>query len=146
MNRNLVLFLILMFIAIPVMAQADNTSCPELLKDENDLDKVYNLSKFVFIARISPRNEINPLIYNFKRYDPVLKGNVPERGFVTFSDKCAPPINDAIYLFLLNSLDEKIEGYNALFFALPDGGPGYRWIADWVETKMSKQATTEMGD
>ena len=139
MYRYLITVFLLIVIFIPAGGRAGETACPELLKNERDLDKVYDLSKLVFIARISPRNEINPRIYNFKRFDPVLKGDVPEQGFITFSESCAPKIKDSIYLFMLNGLDEKIEGYNAIFFALPDGGPGFRWIADWIESKLHNQ-------
>ena len=140
MIRNLFSILLLTMIAFQCAAQAKGNSCPELLKDEGDLNRVYDQSKLVFIARISPRNSINPRIYNFKRYDPVLKGKVPEQGFVTFAGNCLPRTNDAIYLFMLNRLDEKIQGYNAIFFSLPDGGPGFRWIADWITTKLPKPA------
>lgn len=143
MARYLILVLMFFMAGIPAMGRAEETSCPELLKNESDLDEVYNLSKLVFIARISPRSEINPRIYNFKRFDPVLKGNVPEQGFVTFSEGCLPQTEDSVYLFMLNSLDEKIEGYNAIFFSLPDGGPGFRWIADWITTKLPAPADPE---
>ena len=143
MNRYLILICLLIYSAVPFAVQAQEDACPQLLKNETDLDKVYDLSKLVFIARISPRNAINPHIFNFQRYEPVLKGDVPEQGFLTFADRCMPQVNDSIYLFMLNSLDEKVEGYNAIFFALPDGGPGFTWIADWIESKMQRQATTD---
>ena len=145
MPKYLITALLLIVVAIPAVTQAQAPSCPELLRNESDLDKVYNMSKLVFIARIRPRNKINPHIYNFNRYEPVLKGKVPEQGFITFADNCAPRTDDTIYLFMLNRLDEKIGGYNAVFFSLPDGGPGFRWIADWIATKIPKQKATEEG-
>lgn len=145
MIRNFFSILLLALIAFPCAAQFNGSACPELLQNEGDLNKVYDQSKLVFIARITPRNNINPRIYNFKRYDPVLKGKVPEKGFVTFARNCLPRTNDAIYLFMLNSLDEKIQGFNAIFFSLPNGGPGFRWIADWIETKLPKKAAGAAG-
>lgn len=139
MIRNLFTLLLFMFIAIHGTVQAQENTCKELLQNEGDLDKVYDVSKLVFVARIQPRNSINPQIYNFKRYDPVLKGKVPEQGFVTFAKGCKPRAEDSVYLFMLNRIDEEIQGYNAIFLSLPDGGPGYRWIADWIATKMPKQ-------
>jgi len=143
MIRFLILIYLMLLVVTPAVIQAQEDICPQLLKSEKDLDKVYDLSKLVFIARISPRNAINPHIFDFKRYDPVLKGDVPEQGFLTFADRCMPQVNDSIYLFMLNRLDEKIEGFNAIFFALPDGGPGFTWIADWIESKIPRQATTD---
>ena len=141
MSRNLfTLLLLTSLIAIHGAAQAQDDTCKELLQNEGDLDKVYNVSKLVFVARIQPRNSINPQIYNFKTYDPVLKGKVPEQGFVTFAKNCKPRAEESVYLFMLNELDEKIAGYNAIFLSLPAGGPGYRWIADWLATKMPDKA------
>ena len=145
MIRYIFSILLLTLITFQCTAQVKSNSCPELLKNEGDLNRVYDQSKLVFIARITPRNAINPHIYDFKRYDPVLKGKVPEQGFVTFADDCLPRTNDAIYLFMLNRLDEKIQGFNAIFFSLPDGGPGFRWIADWIETKLPKKAPGAAG-
>lgn len=140
MIRNFFTLFLFAFITIYGTVQAQEDTCKELLQNESDLDKVYNVSKLVFVARIQPRNSINPQIYNFKRYDPVLKGKVPEQGFVTFANGCKPRADDSVYLFMLNSLDEKIAGYNAVFLSLPDGGPGYRWIADWITTKLPDRA------
>lgn len=118
----------------PVIAQEN--PCPELLKDEKDLDYVYEQSELVFIAQISPRGGVNDAIYNYKAFDPVLQGQVEPNGFITFDDACRPRDDEAIYLFFLEDIKEKIAGYNAAFFSLPNGGPGYTWIADWIESKI----------
>lgn len=141
MMRNLFTLSLLTFLVVvhgDVLAQ-ENT-CKELLENEADLNKVYDVSKLVFVARIQPRNSINPQIYNFKTYDPVLKGDVPEHGFVTFAQGCKPRAEDSVYLFMLNRLDEEIQGFNAVFLSLPDGGPGYRWVADWIATRIPDKA------
>lgn len=143
MSGYLIKFYLLAIFAIPVQVLSQDNHCPELLKNEHDLDMVYNLSSLVFIARINPRNKINQQIFNFHRFDPVLKGDVPKDGFITFSASCYPRVEDSIYLFMLNSLDEKVAGFNAIFFSLPDDGPGFRWIADWVEAKVAGQLTAD---
>ena len=119
-------------------AETEDITCRELLKNESDLDKVYELSEMVFIAEINPRGGVNNQIYDYRVFDPILKGNVPESGILTFADGCAPLTRQAIYLFFLDSMNEKIAGFNAIFFTLPGGGPGYSWIADWVEAKVSE--------
>ena len=128
--------LIAMALVDPLPAQ--DAECPVLLKDERDLDRLYQDSELVFIASIEPRNSLNTQIYNFHLFEPVLKGDVPKSGHVTFARHCQPLTDRAIYLFLLNSLEEEIEGYNAIFFSLPDEGPGFTWIADWVEDRISR--------
>lgn len=140
MKRLLANIILTGMLLLSLQVQGQDNYCIELLKDEDDLDLVYEQSELVFIARISPRNNLNTQIFNFRRFDPVLKGNVPEEGFITFADNCYPKTEDAIYLFMLNSLDERIEGFNAIFFSLPDGGPGYTWIADWVEMRIDRKA------
>lgn len=138
MVGNILKIFTLLVIFVPLSVPAQENSCPELLKNESDLDRVYDLSNLVFIARIRPRNSINPQIFNYQRFDPVIKGDLPEQGFVTFADSCYPKAEDSIYLFMLDSLDEKVEGYNAVFFSLPDGGPGFTWIAEWIEAKINE--------
>ena len=120
-----------------VHADENKDPCRELLKDESDLDKVYELSDMVFIAEITPRPGINPQIYNYRVYKPVLKGQVPEQGFITFAGACKPRASRAVYVFFLDSLKEKIQGFNSVFMSLPDG-PGYTWIADWIDGKIGK--------
>jgi len=124
-------------------AQESNITCRELLKNESDLDKVYDLSDMVFIAEIDPREGVNQQIYNYRVFEPVLKGVIPQEGIVTFAHGCEPRTRTAIYIFFLDSLKEKIAGFNAIFFSLPDGGPGYTWIADWVEEKIGGNMKSE---
>jgi len=112
-----------------------------LLQNESDLDKVYELSKLVFVAQISPRPGVNRQIYNYRIFPPVLKGKVPEQGFITFKEECKPMAQNAIYVFFLVSMKEKIQGFNAIFMSLPDG-PGYSWIADWIEGKTAGNKKT----
>ena len=116
---------------------ANEEFCPRLLKNESDLDKVYELSELVFIGHISPRSGPNEQIYNFELLEPTIKGEVASEGFVTFRDTCSPLANDSIYLFLLYSMKEEIDGANAVLLSLSREGPGYSWIADWVEGKIS---------
>ena len=125
-------------------AETNDMTCRELLKNESDLEKVYEVSEMVFIAEIDPRVGVNQQIYNYRVFDPILKGAVPGKGVITFADGCAPRARTAIYLFFLDSLREKIAGFNAIFFSLPDGGPGYTWIADWVEEKIGENQKTEV--
>ena len=141
--RSYLIKFLLAGLLLPFQIQAQHDRCPELLKNESDLNRVFELSQMVFIARIKPRNNLNRQIFDFERYEPVLKGDVPVQGFVTFAEGCYPRAEDAIYMFLLNSVDEKIEGFNAVFFSLPDGGPGFNWIADWVELKMKSGARSQ---
>ena len=139
MYRRLLLCLWFGLVAAPFThAEGDKDPCRELLQDESDLNNVYELSNMVFIAEITPRPGINPQIYNFHAYKPFLKGDVPEQGFITFADGCKPRAGKAIYVFFLDSLKEKIQGFNSIFMSLPDG-PGYTWIADWVEGKTSEK-------
>ena len=138
MYRSLLLILWFGLVAAPgAHADGNRGSCRELLQNEADLDKVFNLSKLVFVAQITPRPGINKQIYNYRIFPPELKGKVPEQGFITFEDGCKPLAQDAIYVFFLVSLKEKIQGFNSIFMSLPNGGPGYTWIADWIEGKTS---------
>lgn len=140
MYRSFAFFFLILVISFPVAyADAAKDPCRELLKDESDLDKVYELSDMVFIAEITPRPGINRQIYNYRVYNPVLKGQVPERGFITFAGSCSPRASRAVYVFFLDSLQEKVQGFNSIFMSLPDG-PGYTWIADWVEGKTNQES------
>ena len=137
MYRCLLFSLLVVVITVPIVyADVNNGPCRVLLQNESDLDKVYELSKLVFVAQISPRPGVNRQIYNYRIFPPVLKGDVPERGFLTFREECKPLAQNAIYVFFLVSMKEKIQGFNAIFMSLPDG-PGYSWIADWVEGKIA---------
>ena len=138
MNRLLLICLLLP--GLVVTAKAQDAVCPKLLKNEADLNKVFDASNLVFIAQIEPRNSLNQHIYNFHRLVPVLKGDVPESGHLTYSDQCEPMSENGIYLFMLNRLDERIEGFNAILVTLPDGGPGFRWVAEWIETKVTSDS------
>ena len=136
MYRSLLLILWFGLITAPgAYAGGNRGSCRELLQNESDLDKVFELSKLVFVAQISPRPGINKQIYNYRVFPPELKGKVPEQGFITYEDGCKPLAQDAIYVFFLVSLKEKIQGFNSIFMSLPNGGPGYGWIAEWLEGK-----------
>ena len=144
MYRYLLLSLWIGLITVPfAIAEVNKDPCRELLQNESDLDKVYELSKLVFIAELTPRPGINPQIYNYRVYEPALKGKVPERGFITFADGCKPMARHSIYVLFLVSLKEKIQGFNASFLSLPDGGPGYTWIADWVDEKIPGSRKSE---
>jgi hypothetical protein len=137
-NHFAALIFILMYILCyinPVIAQEN--LCPELLKNEKDLHLVYEQSSLVFIAQITPRKGPNDAIYNYTTFDPILRGEVEPDGFITFDDTCYPKDNEAIYLFLLEDISEKIAGFNSAFLALPDGGPGFTWIAEWIESKVN---------
>lgn len=144
MYRCLLFSLLVLVIAVPIVyADAVKDPCRVLLQNESDLDKVYELSKLVFVAELTPRPGVNRQIYNFRVYDPVLKGDVPEHGFVTFADGCKPMARNTIYVFFLVSLKEKIQGFNAVFLSLPDG-PGYTWIADWIDEKILGRQESEV--
>ena len=129
------ILLLVSFSLISLSSRAE-IICNELLKNESDLDYIFDLSDLVFIAQLSPRKGVNEQIYNYHVFDPVLKGNDIPDGFLTFADSCSPRDKEAIYVFFLASFKEKISGFNAIFFSLPDGGPGFTWIADWIEIKM----------
>ena len=136
MRRYLTLILLLGWFSIPTAyAQGGRDPCRPLLQSDADLDKVYELSKLVFVARITPRSDINRQIYNYRIYPPALKGRVPARGFITFEPGCKPMARDSVYVFFLNSLKEEIQGFNSVFLSLPEGGPGYTWVAEWIERK-----------
>lgn len=138
MYRSLLLILWFGLVTAPgAYADGNRGSCRQLLQNEADLDKVFDLSKLVFVAQITPRSGINKQIYNYHLFPPELKGKVPEKGFITFEDGCKPLAQNAIYVFFLESLKEKAQGFNSIFMALPNGGPGYTWIADWIEGKTS---------
>lgn len=142
----MLLILWLGVITVPCAYAEGNTGpCRELLQNESDLDKVYELSKLVFIAQISPRAGVNRQIYNYRLFPPVLKGKVPEQGFITFRPECKPLTPNAIYVFFLVSMKEKIQGFNSIFMSLPDGGPGFTWIADWIEGKTGGDKKSEDG-
>jgi len=144
MYRYLLLSLWIGLITVPfAIAEVNKDPCRELLQNESDLDKVYELSKLVFIAELTPRPGINPQVYNYRVYEPALKGKVPERGFITFADGCKPMASNTIYVLFLVSLKEKIQGFNASFLSLPDGGPGYTWIADWIAGKTIEKQKPE---
>jgi len=127
-------------------APVETDHCPALLRNESNLDMVFDLSDLVFIARISPRSGPNPKIYNFQLLDPQLKGNVPKQGHITFAGECSPVDDNAIYLFFLNSLDEKIANANAIFFSLTPEGPGFTWIAEWIRDKLGSYDPFEVED
>lgn len=143
MYRFFIFILLLGFIQVAsVYADGNTGACRQLLQNEADLNKVYDLSKLVFVARITPRPGVNKQIYNYRVYPPELKGQVPKQGFITFEHGCKPLAADSIYVFFLVSLKEKIQGFNAIFMSLPNG-PGYTWIADWVEGKTTKSEKTD---
>ena len=131
-------FLIVVITVQVAFAEGGNDPCRELLKNESDLDKVYDLSGMVFVAEITPRPGVNRQIYNYRVYKPVLKGQVPEQGHITFVGACRPRASRAVYVFFLDSMKEKIQGFNSIFMSLPDG-PGYTWIADWIEQKANQK-------
>ena len=120
--------------------------CPELLSNESNLDKVYGMSRMVFIASISPRGGANKKIYNYQLIDPELKGLVPASGYLTFAEECSPVTEEAIYLFFLDSMQEKIADANAVFFSLTMEGPGYSWIAEWIQHKLRERFPEETDD
>ena len=144
MYRDLIFILLFGCLSISaVYAQGDSDPCRPLLQSDADLDKVYDLSKLVFVARITPRSDINRQIYNYRIYPPVLKGSVPARGFITFRPGCRPMARDSVYVFFLNSLKEEVQGFNSAFLSLPEGGPGYTWVAEWIEGKRGGNQETE---
>jgi hypothetical protein len=118
-------------------ALAEDDLCRELLRNESNLDFVYDLSAMVFIARIWPRGGPNPQIYNYELLEPVLKGTVPATGHITFAGECSPLNDESVYLFFLDSMQEKIADANAIFFSLTEEGPGFTWIAEWISNKLS---------
>lgn len=139
-----ILFIIFCVCLLPSsMLNAEINDCADLLKNEYDLDRVYDLSELVFIAQIKPRPGPNPQIYNYELFEPVLKGEMLDKGFITFQGGCLPKADDVIYLFFLNSLKEKVNGGNHIFFAVSVNGPGYTWIAEWIREKTSGKFAIE---
>jgi len=131
---------IVLVTAMPSILLAQTTVCldggTESL-NESYLDNYYESSSISFaMSVISVDKNTRSVVYEV--IQPVLKGEISDQVSTRYAEGCEAPKHlnpGVVYIAFLTGTDDKLTNNNAIFFSLSSTGPGYSWVAEWIENK-----------
>lgn len=141
----------LLLLAVVMLGQpAWSASCPAppLSESAADMDALYAVNDYAFLARVERLREPGVLAAEDVQaavdlfvYKPTLKGSLPATLTFSLDVPCHPEFTEgAVYLIFSNDWSETPLRAEARLVLASETGPGVEWLLEWVGSRHRAEA------